>query len=414
MTDPINPAQAAPAPGAAPTPTPDAAPAQTAPPPQQSGDLPPHVLQAINDATRPLQSHLQEVTAENQRLHDFMNLFVRNAQEGVTRTPKGPKVGAPPAFYGRTPKDKEAESISFEEWSQKVRLYVQMRPQEFVGGPTMACLWAASLLRGPAEQWARPHTTAALKGTEVPALMTDLNLFLESLQSAFGRPNIKRHAGQELMKLRQGKDTVSEYAAKFRALLVESEVDWGMEGKMLVFETGLSSQFRYDLASKEIPETKSFDHWVRLLCEYDEDLRARRTGFKQNNWSPNWGSRSQTHHSASRGPTRDPDAMDIDRLSTEEMMRRGLCFQCGEHGHLARDCPQRSKRSNVRSKVASQTAASSSTAPPAASAPAAASKTPTATLEEVRDETPTVNAARTPTVDEIAKAVAAALKSQGF
>ena len=183
---------------------------------------------------------------------------------------------------------------------------------------------------------------------------------------------------------------------------------------MLVFETGLSSQFRYDLASKEIPETKSFDQWVRLLCEYDEDLRARRTGFRQNNWGPNWGSRSQAHHSASRGPTRDPDAMDIDRLSTEEMMRRGLCFQCGEHGHLARECPQRSKRPSGRSKVASQTAASSSTAPPAASAPAAAPKRPTATLEEVRDKTPTVNAARTPTIDEIAKAVAAALKSQGF
>lgn len=414
MADPMHTDQAAPPAGAAPAPTQGTTATPTPPAPPPGGDLSADVLRAINDATRPLQTTLRDVTAENQRLNEIMQFFVRNAQDGAPRTPKGPKVGAPPAFYGRTPKDKEAESISFEEWSQKVRLYVRMRPQEFEGSPTLACLWAASLLRGPAEQWARPHTTAALAGDEIPELMTNLDLFLESLQSAFGRPNIKRHAGQELMKLRQGKDTVSEYAAKFRALQTESEVDLGLTGMMLVFETGLSSQFRYDLASKEITETQNFDRWVRQLCEFDEDLRARRTGFRQNNWGQNWSSRSQAHHSASRGSTRDPDAMDIDRLSTEEMMRRGLCFQCGEHGHLARDCPQRSKKPNGRPKVASQTAASSSAAPPAASAPAAASKTPTATLEEVRDETPTVNAARTPTADEIAKAVAAALKSQGF
>ena len=41
---------------------------------------------------------------------------------------------------------------------------------------------------------------------------------------------------------------------------------------------------------------------------------------------------------------RDPNAMDIDRLTTEErtlLMKEGKCFKCQKQGHLSRDCPPR-------------------------------------------------------------------------
>ena len=40
----------------------------------------------------------------------------------------------------------------------------------------------------------------------------------------------------------------------------------------------------------------------------------------------------------------DPNAMDIDRLTTEErtqLMKEGKCFKCRKQGHLSRDCPPR-------------------------------------------------------------------------
>lgn len=105
-------------------------------------------------------------------------------------------------------------------------------------------------------------------------------------------------------------------------------------------------------------------------------------------------------------------------MSTDKMMKRGLCFQCGEHGHRARECPQKGKRTmSGRSKVASQTAtptAASNAASATQAATPAASNQPSATLEEVKDESPAVNSVRVPTADDIAKAVAAALKAQGF
>ena len=47
---------------------------------------------------------------------------------------------------------------------------------------------------------------------------------------------------------------------------------------------------------------------------------------------------------------RDPNAMDIDRLTTEErttLMKEGKCFKCRKQGHLSRDCPTRNQTQNT-------------------------------------------------------------------
>lgn len=388
----------------------------TAPP--QAPAIPPEVLAAINAATEPMQRTLQQMTDENAQLRGLLRLLSNEltADGGI---PKGPKVDLPPEYYGRTGKDKDADAMSFEEWSQKVRLYICMRPHEFPD-ETTACAWAASRLRGQAESWARPYTKAVLERTELPPEMKNLDRFLQSLKMAFGRPNEHRSASQDLLNLRQGKDTVADFAVKFRALKAEADFTADDRGWMNIFEKGLSTAFRIDMLSMTFQNTDNFDAWVQELCVKDEELRAQRAGLSRSGWRTHWNDRTRPHASAShsQGRARDPDAMEIDRMSTDEMLKRGLCFQCGEHGHRARECPQKGKRTmSGRSRVASQTAAptaASNAAPATPTATPAVFNQTTTTLEEVQDESAAVNSVRVPTAADIAKAVTAALQAQGF
>ena len=50
---------------------------------------------------------------------------------------------------------------------------------------------------------------------------------------------------------------------------------------------------------------------------------------------------------------KDPNAMDIDSMTTEqraEAMKKGLCFGCGKRGHLNKDCPDKKEKKEERKK----------------------------------------------------------------
>ena len=54
---------------------------------------------------------------------------------------------------------------------------------------------------------------------------------------------------------------------------------------------------------------------------------------------------------------KDPNAMDIDSMTTEqrtEAMKKGLCFGCGKWGHLNRDCPEKKEKKGREKEVVSK------------------------------------------------------------
>jgi Zinc knuckle len=81
----------------------------------------------------------------------------------------------------------------------------------------------------------------------------------------------------------------------------------------------------------------------------------------QNQWQRRFGQRRQGGGSSSR----DPNAMDVDAISTrnplsEEERRRlmaeGRCFFCKQQGHMSKNCPKKPSRPNNPNPQASRNA----------------------------------------------------------
>jgi ribosomal protein S6E (S10) len=94
------------------------------------------------------------------------------------------------------------------------------------------------------------------------------------------------------------------------------------------------------LFSESVPKT--FKEWVDRAIQYDTNYRMAMAimgkPMKGGRPSSTFFQPRRTHE------YKDPNAMDVDVMSTEKrtaLMKKGACFICEEPGHLARTCPRK-------------------------------------------------------------------------
>ena len=165
--------------------------------------------------------------------------------------------------------------------------------------------------------------------------------FIESLEKSFSPYDAPGDALDAMKHLQMGDGNFDEHLAKFKLLVSQSGLD---ESPVIVnlFRETLPVGLQRPILLSENPPT-TLQEW------YD----------KENTFHGNW---KRTQHMLGQGkvnePKKDtpkrmftfpkreqnPDAMDIDRLMTEErtlLMKEGKCFKCRKQGHLSKDCPSR-------------------------------------------------------------------------
>lgn len=148
-----------------------------------------------------------------------------------------------------------------------------------------------SHLMGRAETWA---TAEWSRGSPV---CSSLPAFTTSLTQIFQNIVPGREAARALVRLRQGKRHVSDYAIEFRILAAES--DWNEAALYDAFLDGLLDPLKDYLVPVDLPA--DLDSLIALAVKIDKRLCERRKGYYCAPTSPplHWGQRSGRSSSSS-------------------------------------------------------------------------------------------------------------------
>jgi hypothetical protein len=201
-----------------------------------------------------------------------------------------------------------------------VGLYVISNPALFPND-LRKVIFALSYLTSLASKWAQLFTQRVFAGEAVT-----YDKFTVAFQAMYFNTEKKTCAEKALSALKQTK-TVAAYTHTF---MVHAH-NCGWEAQTLVSQ--YTQSLHKDIRLALVLARTTFDTLAKvsqLALKIDNEIHGADAG--------------QLNPPA----TTNPNAMDISavnaRLSDADwarMMRHGLCFQCREHGHVARECPSK-------------------------------------------------------------------------
>src|SRR5271168_1721763 len=176
-----------------------------------------------------------------------------------------------------------------------------------------------------------------------------LKQFTNNLKKASEALDSEGDARAKLRQLKQGKDSVDDYVAQFRILAGKAKMtdnkaltEYFMEG----INTGILQKI---FAQDKLPAI--ITEWYKQASKHDshygrvQEILGRRCGTSGNAQTTNYQKKPFTP----RYTQKDPNAMDVDRLSTnerKEYMAKGRHFGCDEIEQLVQDCPKKEQKTN--------------------------------------------------------------------
>ncbi|KAL0195114.1 hypothetical protein M9458_008686, partial [Cirrhinus mrigala] len=185
-----------------------------------------------------------------------------------------------------------------------------------------------TLLSGRALDWA----TAVWNEDRV--IFPSFAGFMQNFREVFEHSADGKEVGKQLLQLRQGKNTVADYALTFRTLAAQT--GWPDNPLKLLFRKGLNAELQLELACRD--EGRSLAQFIDLAIRVDNLLRAR---------CPQRASTFSSALNSPSPPESKPMQLGATHISSEERERqiqRNLCLYCGLPGHMRSSCPKRPPR----------------------------------------------------------------------
>ena len=222
-----------------------------------------------------------------------------------------------------------------ESFLQDCLVYLNLNEKVYSNDAKRIAFILSFMTGGTARAWKEAHL-AEIFSTSPPKWGTADEL-LGKLRTAFSASDTEGEARAQLRQLKQGKGTADEYISQFRILAGRSKIT---DDKALIeyFMEGIHTSILAKIFALD-PVPTTIKDWYEKASRFDaqyrrfQEIAGRKKGTMPFQKKPANTPRYVHSH--------DPNAIDIDRLSTEERechLKERRCFNCHRPGHLARDC----------------------------------------------------------------------------
>ena len=231
----------------------------------------------------------------------------------------------------------------FKEFLQLVEVYMDVNHKVYRSDLIKIAFMLSFINSWPAATWKYQFIDEKLKQPP-PANPNDklgqYANFRKDLVSAFSMFDSVGDALDKLQALRiKMGSSINEHIARFKLLPAATEINLNHALTIEWFKETLQPALRTWMMNLETP-LKNLNNWYTWAIRLDHQYHKSHQAI------------DRTKENISKKPTpkyyfpwkeRDPNAMDVNRLTFDEqtqLMKEGWCFKCRKTGHRANECPE--------------------------------------------------------------------------
>ena len=268
---------------------------------------------------------------------------------------------------------------------QDNNIYVESNIKDFPDGASKSQFLLSYIDRGEAECWKEFYIDTNIKQADGSYKWLKIKDLVDNLRANFTKGDEVEESLRKLKTMKQGNRMAEEVVNEFRILKAQAKIDDSpLSVRMFqqVLNPSLTMKILTDIdKSNTLEDTRTATNavdkygWFSKAIQYDQIYRdtwaAQKedwgSNYNNNNENKNWNFRQAVQRGNERSwcnnrpaPYRDPNAMDIDVVTTinamtyeeqGEYLKKGLCFNCKQPRHLSHDCPKKNPRRSTSNGV---------------------------------------------------------------